>query len=291
MLKSAPNHVSKSEDKKPSSKKRTSKTRRTASFSSESSATPEPVHQTGLHEHVHERPQLHIEPQYTLMPSQQPMQVQVTGDKGFEQEDAHSASDSAETYFGYLSSSTASLQSTVYDPAYAPEYVPFNPNHHDFHIPPPHLATDPAFYGTYDYVSAEPKMAPVAPPPVSYPMDSPQPSGLCLYIPPEEPTYSPYASASNPTTPMLSHSYNFPHASPPMYQGPIDWNSRPLVPFQEMPSHQHRNLLQQSQPHPQQLHHLHHQHQPAFNHRPRSYSDVPMYTQTVSLDQICSAGV
>lgn len=289
--KSAP---AKSDEKRTTSKKRAVKARRMTSSSSESSATPEPVRQQA-HEVPQERPHLHIEPHYTVsmpvLPAQPIGRVPAESEHILEHEDNQSISDSAETYFGYLSSSTTSLQSSIYDPVYAHESLPYITGHHDYHIPVTAPSNEPAYYGRYDFLPGESKVQPPAPPPLSYPMDSPQPSGLCLYIPPEEPaftgTFSPYASVSTPTTPMLSHNFNFPNPSPPMYQGPIDWNSRPLVPFHETP-HSHHNVHH----HHQQLPQLHHHHQQSVDHhRPRSYSDVPMYTQTVSLDQVCSAGV
>lgn len=213
-----------------------------------------------------------------------------------EVDDAQSASDCAENYFGYLSSSTTSLQSSVYEPVYAHENLSYNANIHEYHIPTAVAGLDPAFYGAYSMGSAESKMhvSGQAPPPLSYPTDSPRPSGLCLYIPPEEApfshTFTPYASLSTPATPMLAQNYSFPNPSPPMYQGPIDWNSRPLVPFQD--SHGVSRLqIQSQQQQIQQLHHHHHHQSATVQHRPRSYSDVPMYSQTVSLDQVCSAGV
>lgn len=287
-----PISLAKSEEKKAPAKRRSAKTRKT-SASSESSATPEPIRQE-VYEAAYERPHLHIEPQYhQIMSPQQPMLLQPVLENPAEQDDAQSASDCPDSYFGYLSSSTTSLQSSVYDPVYAHDNLPYTVVQQEYQIPPTTANLDQAFYGVYGLGSSNSKMlAPShVPPPLSHPMDSPQPSGLCLYIPPEEATfahtYTPYASASTPVTPMLAQNYNFSNPSPPMYQGPIDWNSRPLVPFQD--PHAHPRLhLQHHQQHVQQLHH---QHQGSIHHRPRSYSDVPMYSQTVSLDQVCSAGV
>ncbi|KAK9894150.1 hypothetical protein P389DRAFT_103928 [Cystobasidium minutum MCA 4210] len=273
------------EDKKASPKKRTSKIRRNAS-SSESSATPEPMqHQQydsrlELESESHKRPRLHIEPAYTLPEVKGFQGLPSMQEQPMEHDDTQSTSDSADTYFGYLSSSTASLQSSIYEPVYAQEPTQYIPNQQDYHISPITLGLEPSNYPNFTYLPAEPKLHEAAPT-LSYPMESRQPSGLCLYLDETQlsSTFTPYASASNPVTPSLPQLSHFPQPSPPSYHGPIDWSSRPLAPYQ--------NIV-----HPQpQHHHQHHQQQAHFYQRPRSYSDLPVYTQTVSLDQVCSAGV
>lgn len=292
-LKVTPPQLGNSEEKRTASKRRSAKTHRTTTSASESSATREPV-QYGAPEIPRERSQPNTDLQYSLaMPPQQHKPLQPVIEHPVEYDDSLSTSDGADNYFGYLSSSTTSLQSSVYDPVYNQDSLSYSAGHHEYSMPASAIAIDPALYAPYGLIHSDAKLqGPTqVPPPLSYPLDSPQPSGLCLYIPPEEATFSnsfsPYASVSTPVTPMLSQNYNLPHHSPPMYQGPIDWNSRPLVPFQDTQGHPRLHI----QTHQHHLRQLHHQHQPAIHHRPRSYSDVPMYSQTVSLDQVCSAGV
>lgn len=282
-------------------KKRGLRTRRAASSPSDSSATPEPPQEqqdehrhshTNFEQEMHKRPRLHLEPAYTMSESRAGT-VLHTVPEAYVEDDTQSASDSADTYFGYLSSSTVSLQSSLYEPVYAPQepiYAPQEPVqylHHvqNYHVSPASL--EPSYYQSYTIPPPDTKLHEQMPA-LSYPMDSPQPSGLCLYL--DEAayanTYTPYASASNPVTPSLPQNYEFSQPSPPLYHGPINWSSRPLAPFQA-PTNLHHNHQQEQQQQQQ------HQSQPQaqFYQRARSYSDLPMYTQTVSLDQVCSAGV
>lgn len=272
---SQPRSALRKDDKKAAPKRKHSKIRRNSSSSPESSITPEPIHY--MHRDQLEaatRPRLHIEPAYTHPPPHEVPMIYSTHQPTVDQEDVQSASDGTDTYFGYLSSSTTSLQSSMYESAYAQDRIQYTPSNQDYHISPNMVAQEPPYYQSYHAMGPETK-AVESVPALSYPMESPQPSGLCLYLSPDEPhftnPYPTYATSSNPTTPSIAQNYGFPNPSPPLYHGPIDWNSRPLAPFQ----HTAQAPLAPSQ----------------YYQRPRSYSDLPMYTQTVSMDQICRAGV
>jgi hypothetical protein len=268
---------------KPASKRKAAKARHTNI--TESSATPEP---SSSQAHYAYQPAIS---ESASGGSPRPSSISVDSSQHFaEQDDTQSVSD-ASNYFGYLSSSTTSLQSSVYDPAYTQETNTFPSVPY---VAPVNYGMSPALmnnlapagYAGYrlpelNHLENKPSSDFI---PQQYPQsplqhsldhyaaaDSPQPSGLCLYISNETPMYpnefSQYHTSSNPPTPVLPNSYLFPQASPPVYQGPIDWNSRPLAPYHGMPvTH-------------------------SFHHRPRSHSDQHLYTQTVSMDQICSASV
>lgn len=190
----------------------------------------------------------------------------------YEHEDLNSASESTSSHFGYFSSSTTSLQSSIYDSTYSRDAMSGYPSMDLVQTSPQPGILESIISPGYQFYAGDYQTPAFIPPSdikqPTYAQPIYQPQGLCLYLPGQETYQIEHTSPQAATMPNMPNHHSYSNASPPIYQGPIDWNSRPLAPYQST------NV-------PQQMH----------GSRSRSHSDLYIDTQTVRLDQICSAAI